>query len=100
VAGKVEKRAIIGWRTLVPGCAILEPGNSTQLLTGTWRLQRPVIDKGLCNLCSLCWVYCPDMAMTKTPEGTYEPDLNYCKGCAICAEECPKNAITMVEEEE
>jgi pyruvate ferredoxin oxidoreductase delta subunit len=100
VAGKVEKRAIIGWRTLVPGCAILEPGNSTQLLTGTWRLQRPVIDQELCNRCGLCWVYCPDMAMTKTAEGSYEPELNYCKGCAICAEECPKSAITMVEEEE
>jgi pyruvate ferredoxin oxidoreductase delta subunit len=40
------------------------------------------------------------MAIVKTPEGTYEHDLNYCKGCSICAEECPKNAITMSDEEE
>lgn len=100
MADKIEKRAIIGWRNLAIGCAILEPGSSTQLLTGTWRLQRPVIDNEKCNRCGLCWIYCPDMAMTKTAEGTYEFDLNYCKGCAICAEECPKNAITMVEEEE
>ena len=100
MAGKVENRAIIGWRNLATGCAILEPGSSTQLLTGTWRLQRPVIDLNRCNLCSLCYVYCPDMAIIKTSEGTYEPDLNYCKGCSICAEECPKNAIAMIDEEE
>jgi len=100
MAGKVEKRAIIGWRNLATGCAILEPGSSTQLLTGTWRLQRPVIDLNRCNLCSLCYVYCPDMAIIITAEGTYEPDLNYCKGCSICAEECPKNAIAMIDEEE
>jgi len=97
---KVEKRAIIGWQNLSIGCAILEPGNSTQLVTGTWRLQRPVIDYEKCNKCGLCWVYCPDMAMTKTDEGSYEPNLDYCKGCAICAEECPKKAITMIDEEE
>jgi pyruvate ferredoxin oxidoreductase delta subunit len=100
VEEKVEKRAIIGWRNLALGCAILEPGSSTHLLTGSWRLQRPVINEEQCNRCGLCWVYCPDMAMTKTAEGRYEPDLNYCKGCAICAEECPKNAILMVDEEE
>ncbi len=100
MAEKVEKRAIIGWRNLAIGCAILEPGNSTQLLTGSWRLQRPVIDQNRCNQCGLCYVYCPDMAIVKTPEGAYEPDLNYCKGCSICAEECPKDAITMSDEEE
>ncbi len=97
---KVEKRAIVGWRNLALGCAILEAGSSTQLLTGTWRLQHPVIDQQLCNRCGLCYIYCPDMAIIKTPAGAYEHDLNYCKGCGICAEECPKKAITMVEEEE
>ena len=100
MAEKVEKRAIIGWRNLPLGCAILEPGSSTQLLTGTWRLQRPVMDTNLCNRCGLCYIYCPDMAIIKTAAGTYEHDLNYCKGCGICAEECPKKAITMVDEEE
>jgi pyruvate ferredoxin oxidoreductase delta subunit len=100
MAEKPEKRAIIGWRNLAVGCAILEAGSSIHLLTGDWRSERPHIDAKLCNRCGLCWVYCPDMAMTKTAEGGYEPDLNYCKGCAICAEECPKHAITMVPEEE
>jgi pyruvate ferredoxin oxidoreductase delta subunit len=100
VAERVSQRAIVGWRNLAIGCAIVEPGSSSQLLTGDWRLERPVIDKEVCNRCGLCWVYCPDMAMIKTAGGDYEPDLTYCKGCAICCEECPKNAIHMVDEEE
>lgn len=87
-----------GWKELPIGAVILEPGNTAQYRTGDWRTFRPVIDASKCIKCGLCWLYCPDMAIVRTPEGEYEFDLKYCKGCGICAEECPVKAITMVEE--
>jgi len=48
----------------------------------------------------MCWVFCPDSAVSKTPEGFYEIDMEYCKGCGICAVECAPKAIKMEEEEE
>lgn len=75
------------------------PGTSRLYKTGGWRSSRPVLDESKCNKCGLCWIYCPDICVTITPEGNYKVDLDYCKGCGICAEECPANAITMVEEE-
>jgi pyruvate ferredoxin oxidoreductase delta subunit len=64
--------------------------------TGTWRLERPVIDRGLCTSCLLCWVFCPEAVITKD---AIEIDYDYCKGCGICAEECPPHAISMIKEE-
>jgi len=71
--------------------------------TGSWRVLRPVINLNLCipakrgaPACFICWLYCPDVVITKTVPPTI--DLEYCKGCGICAEECPTKAITMVEE--
>jgi pyruvate ferredoxin oxidoreductase delta subunit len=48
----------------------------------------------------MCWLYCPEAAITIDDDGMYGFDLFYCKGCGICAEECPKKCITMVVEEE
>ncbi len=71
--------------------------------TGSWRVERPVIDLDRCtpakknkSICHLCWLYCPDAVVTKDIEPKI--DLEYCKGCGICAEECPTHAIKMVEE--
>lgn len=88
------------WTELEPGCVITEPGNAKVYRTGDWRSFRPVLQKGRCIQCGLCWIYCPDVAYTQSQEGYYVVDLNYCKGCGICARECPTNAIRMVEEEE
>ncbi|HOT03100.1 MAG TPA: 4Fe-4S binding protein [Methanolinea sp.] len=63
--------------------------------TGTWRVFRPVIDRGKCNACGICAMYCPDAAISED----LEVDLDFCKGCGICAHECPKKAIMMVREE-
>ncbi|NLL51596.1 MAG: 4Fe-4S binding protein [Peptococcaceae bacterium] len=65
-------------------------------LTGTWRTQRPVYDASLCNACLLCWLYCPEVAISKEDRTI---DYTYCKGCGICAAECPKKAIYMEREE-
>jgi pyruvate ferredoxin oxidoreductase delta subunit len=69
--------------------------------TGSWRVERPVIDMSRCipaktgkHACHLCWLFCPDNVVGKELEPTI--DLEYCKGCGICAEECPAKAITMV----
>ncbi len=66
-------------------------------ITGTWRSQRPVYDASLCNGCLICWLYCPEAAISREDLAI---DYNYCKGCGICAAECNKNAIWMVKEGE
>ncbi len=71
--------------------------------TGSWRVERPVIDMQRCtpakrqkDACFLCWLYCPDGVISKELEPQIR--LEYCKGCGICAEECPTHAIEMVAE--
>jgi len=75
--------------------------NANELLlcldTGSWRTERPVLDKSKCNYCGLCALYCPPQCM-KDMGDHYEVNLAYCKGCGICAAECPRKAITMVPE--
>ena len=80
-----------------------EPGPGDGGITGSWRVVRPVIKVELCipakrkaEACFLCWLYCPDVVVTRTIPPTI--DLEYCKGCGICAEECPAKAIIMVDE--
>ena len=77
-----------------------KPATSREYKTGDWRNFQPVLDKSKCTRCGLCWIYCPDAAVTRKDDESYEVDLAYCKGCGICAEECPSKAIKMVEESE
>jgi len=81
---------------LEPGAVITEPGNSERNETGSWRSFRPVINGEKCKRCGICWMFCPDMAIS--PGDPYQIDYRYCKGCGICANECPFKAIEMVEE--
>ncbi|WP_418607882.1 FAD-dependent oxidoreductase [Georgenia sp. SUBG003] len=53
---------------------------------------------GNCFGCDNCFGVCPDNAIVKHADGTYEIDYDYCKGCGLCVEECPSGAIEMVPE--
>lgn len=68
--------------------------------TGSWRTFRPEINFSKCTRCTLCWVYCPDAAITRGEDDSPKIDYDYCKGCGICTNECPTKAITMKREEE
>lgn len=47
---------------------------------------------GVCNACDNCWVFCPDIAISRK-DGEYHVNYDYCKGCGICVNECPRDAI-------
>ena len=53
---------------------------------------------GTCNGCDTCWLFCPDVAITRSDHTDYQVNYDYCKGCGVCAEECPRKAISIEEE--
>lgn len=81
------------------GAVITEPGSSIKNKTGSWRSQKPVIDKKKCIKCGRCWQFCPDNAIFMDKEGKANINYDYCKGCLICAAECPAKCIKVVKEE-
>ena len=64
---------------------------------GSWSTTKPVL-KGKCNFCLLCWIFCPEGAISQD-EGSKKVLFSDedCKGCGICARECPLKAIEMAE---
>lgn len=59
---------------------------------------RRCMNCGVCNGCEVCLVFCPDVAITRRPDGRFDIDYDYCKGCGVCAEECPRGAMAMTRE--
>jgi pyruvate ferredoxin oxidoreductase delta subunit len=77
---------------------LIEPRSSLGNMTGSWRLNRPIMVLEPCTRCGLCALYCPDACILKVRD-VYVIDYDYCKGCGICAHECPSDAIHMEPEE-
>jgi len=72
--------------------------NTALRKTGDWRVMRPIIDAVRCTHCWICFVNCPDGAITLASGDAPLIDYSVCKGCLICAEECPIHAIGTVRE--
>jgi pyruvate ferredoxin oxidoreductase delta subunit len=82
-----------------PAAPQLEGGHLASSNCG-WRTSWPEISPVLCTRCGLCFLYCPDGAVTKDAEGVPHIEVDWCKGCGVCAMECPKAAIDMRAEPE
>lgn len=83
------------WNDILEGAIVDTPGKSKDYHTGDWRSQIPEYYKDKCSKCGLCYVFCPDAAITVEADGFVKFNYDYCKGCGICAKECPKDAIAM-----
>jgi pyruvate ferredoxin oxidoreductase delta subunit len=88
------------WQEINPGCMVFLPGNAAAYKTGSWKAQKPILDKQKCIKCGLCYIFCPEGCIQEDQEGYFIADLGYCKGCGICAHECWPEAIVMEEEVE
>lgn len=66
--------------------------------TGDWRTFRPVLVPEKCNGCWLCYVYCPDAAISLNGQDRPIIDYDHCKGCMLCVEECPTHALVSERE--
>lgn len=54
---------------------------------------------GTCIGCDNCLIFCPDMAISRRPDGTgFTVNWDYCKGCGACVNECPREALVLEEE--
>lgn len=76
---------------------VCEPGTTVVNRTGSWRIFKPLVDRGKCIGCGRCSLFCPD-GIINVREGKAEVDYDYCKGCGICSKVCPVKAITMERE--
>jgi pyruvate ferredoxin oxidoreductase gamma subunit len=86
-----------GWA----GTASVAASANTKLRkTGDWRLSRPVIDLNRCTRCWICFVACPDGAISLRADDTPLIDYTVCKGCMLCMEECPIDAVSAQREAE
>lgn len=88
--------AVHPWEEQRPLSSWLPGGASEKLAGKVSRNLRPVIDRERCRQCLLCWLYCPDGAISRGE--FYTIDYTFCKGCGLCAKECPHTAITMIRE--
>jgi pyruvate ferredoxin oxidoreductase gamma subunit len=78
--------------------SIYAVANSPQRKTGSWRQFRPVLRREQCSRCWLCFVWCPEAAITLDADNYPVVDYEVCKGCLLCAHECPTHAFEVEQE--
>jgi pyruvate ferredoxin oxidoreductase gamma subunit len=83
---------------LLASPSVLHAGNAVSRNTGSWRVERPVVDPEVCTCCGLCFVRCPDGAIVLDEDGFPVIDYDHCKGCMICQQVCPLRAIHCEQE--
>jgi 2-oxoacid:acceptor oxidoreductase delta subunit (pyruvate/2-ketoisovalerate family) len=83
---------------IVGSAAFHDMTNSPERKTGSWRQFRPVLQRERCSRCWVCFVRCPEAAITLDPEDYAVVDYAGCKGCLVCVHECPTHAFTVVKE--
>lgn len=81
------------------GCTPAPKTEQDMMITGNWRIKRPVINRELCNLCMYCIIYCPDASWQLSEDGQeVEWNWKYCKGCGVCVNQCGGGALTFADE--
>lgn len=60
-----------------------------------WRFERPTWDAAKCVRCGMCYIVCPDSAISQNAEGSYEANPDYCKGCGLCVQQCLTGCISL-----
>jgi pyruvate ferredoxin oxidoreductase gamma subunit len=78
--------------------SIYRTGNTPERKTGSWRQFRPVLEKEKCSCCWLCFVSCPEAAISLDADEYPIVDYDVCKGCLLCAHECPTHAFRVEQE--
>ena len=78
--------------------SIYAVSNSPQRHTGSWRQFRPVLQPEKCTQCWLCFVWCPEAAISLDLNEFPVVDYDVCKGCLLCAHECPTHAFSIEKE--
>ncbi|MBI2372052.1 MAG: 2-oxoacid:acceptor oxidoreductase family protein [Deltaproteobacteria bacterium] len=74
--------------------SVMGPANTPLRRTGSWRIFRPMVDFERCTRCWICFLRCPEGAISLDAEDRPIIDYEVCKGCLICVEECPIHVIT------
>lgn len=73
--------------------------NSPERRTGNWRQFRPLLHAERCTRCWICFVRCPEAAISLDAQDYPIVDYDVCKGCLLCVHECPTHAFTVETEE-
>ena len=95
---EIEMATVFYENPLLSTPSVLHAGNAEARPTGTWRVERPVVDPDICTRCGLCFVRCPDGAIALDEDGFPVIDYDHCKGCMICQQICPLRAIESKKE--
>lgn len=66
--------------------------------TGAWRTYKPLIDLKKCVKCRMCWLYCPESAISLDKNDRPRIDYDICKGCLICSKVCPVKCMSNVRD--